>query len=304
MVTLRRCRGVDAAAGQLIVREAGGLVSFTDCDDPLGAPLDADAELASGGGPHPREPARAGADPGVIDWILAEKIAAYVAGSGDAAPPAGRPGRAGRRVRAAGRAPTPGCSPPGRCRRPRGSSAGSGSPPTSRRCGALLDPVLERAGEGLGPLRPAVQLALGLVVTTEVAVVLGYLAQRVLGQYELVLLDEGPESSPPRLLFVLPNLGQAVQAFDAQEEEFMTWVTLHEVTHAVQFSGVPWLHGHVAGLVRELLGSAELRMDAERKLRLPSAAEIRRVAGALRRGDLISIFTTAPSARRSTACRR
>ncbi len=41
MVTLRRCRGVDAAAGQLIVREAGGLVSFRDCDDPLGAALDA-----------------------------------------------------------------------------------------------------------------------------------------------------------------------------------------------------------------------------------------------------------------------
>ncbi len=41
MVTLRRCRGVDAAAGQLIVREAGGVISFTDCADPLGAPLDA-----------------------------------------------------------------------------------------------------------------------------------------------------------------------------------------------------------------------------------------------------------------------
>jgi myo-inositol-1(or 4)-monophosphatase len=41
MVTLQRCRGVDAAAGQLIVREAGGLVGFTDCDDPLAAPLDA-----------------------------------------------------------------------------------------------------------------------------------------------------------------------------------------------------------------------------------------------------------------------
>ncbi len=40
MVTLRRCRGVDAAAGQLIVREAGGLVGFSDWEDPLGAPLD------------------------------------------------------------------------------------------------------------------------------------------------------------------------------------------------------------------------------------------------------------------------
>jgi len=41
MVTLRRCRGVDAAAGQLIVREAGGMINFPDCRDPLGAPLDA-----------------------------------------------------------------------------------------------------------------------------------------------------------------------------------------------------------------------------------------------------------------------
>jgi myo-inositol-1(or 4)-monophosphatase len=40
MVTLRRCRAVDVAAGQLIVREAGGLVAFTACDAALGAPLD------------------------------------------------------------------------------------------------------------------------------------------------------------------------------------------------------------------------------------------------------------------------
>jgi myo-inositol-1(or 4)-monophosphatase len=40
MVTLKRCRAVDAAAGQLIVREAGGLVAFTGYEDPLAAPLD------------------------------------------------------------------------------------------------------------------------------------------------------------------------------------------------------------------------------------------------------------------------
>ncbi len=40
MVTLRRSRAVDAAAGQLIVREAGGVVAFTAYEDPLGAPLD------------------------------------------------------------------------------------------------------------------------------------------------------------------------------------------------------------------------------------------------------------------------
>jgi coenzyme F420 biosynthesis associated uncharacterized protein len=156
----------------------------------------------------------------------------------------------------------------------------------------LLDPVMEKSAAGMGPLRPAVQLAMGLVISTEVGVVLGYLAQRVLGQYELVLLDEAVAEREPRLLFVLPNLGQAVKTFGAQDEEFMTWVALHEVTHAVQFAGVPWLHGYLSGLLRELLQSAELRLESPRKLRMPSSAEIKRVADALRRGDLISIVTS------------
>jgi myo-inositol-1(or 4)-monophosphatase len=42
MVSLARSRGVDAAAGQLIVREGGGQVSFPRCEDPLAAPLDAE----------------------------------------------------------------------------------------------------------------------------------------------------------------------------------------------------------------------------------------------------------------------
>ena len=40
MASLRRCRAVDVAAAQLIVREAGGHVAFIAYDDPLAAPLD------------------------------------------------------------------------------------------------------------------------------------------------------------------------------------------------------------------------------------------------------------------------
>ena len=40
MVSLRRSRCVDAAAGQLIVREAGGVASFPWCEQPLAAPHD------------------------------------------------------------------------------------------------------------------------------------------------------------------------------------------------------------------------------------------------------------------------
>jgi len=227
----------------------------------------------------------------VIDWVLAEKIAGAVAGTGDAADPqADLPALAAeseRRVTAyTGLEPSRPLPPP------EGIGRREWVQTNIRAMRKLLDPVLERAGDGLGPLRPAARLAAAVVVTTEVGVVLGYLAQRVLGQYELVLLDEAVDSTPPRLLFVMPNLGQAVRSFDAQEEEFVTWVALHEVTHAVQFAGVPWLHGHVSGLVGELLRSAELRMDTQRKLRLPTGEEVRRVAGAVRSGDLVSIFAT------------
>ncbi len=229
----------------------------------------------------------------MIDWIIAQRIATFVAGTGDAEPPiadlAALAAESEARVVAyTGLVPARPLPPPeGISRREWVSS-------NIQSMRLLLDPVLQRATDNLGTLKPAVEIGMGIVLSTEVGVVLGYLAQRVLGQYELVLLDEAVEDRPPRLLFVLPNLGQAVQTFAAEEDEFMTWVALHEVTHAVQFAGVPWLHSHVAGLVRELLKSAEVRLDAPRKLQFPSADEVKRVLGHLRQGDLISIVTTTP----------
>jgi coenzyme F420 biosynthesis associated uncharacterized protein len=227
----------------------------------------------------------------MIDWILAERLARYVAGAGDARAPstdlAALAVESERRVTA-----YTGLTPSGSLPTPEGISRRDWVASNISSMRVLLDPVLERAGSGLGPLRPAVKITLGVVLTTEVGVVVGYLAQRVLGQYELVLLDKSAHDQPPRLLFVLPNLGEAVRAFGAEEREFMTWVTLHEVTHAVQFSGVPWLHDHLAGLVRELLQGAELRLDSSRKARWPSRAEVNRIGTALRRGDFISLVAS------------
>jgi coenzyme F420 biosynthesis associated uncharacterized protein len=232
----------------------------------------------------------------VIDWIIAKRIATFVAGMGPQPPEA--PPTADLAELAA-EAETrvvnyTGLTPARPLPPPEGISRREWVDSNLDSMRVLLDPVLKRATENLGTLKPAMDIAMGIILSTEVGVVVGYLAQRVLGQYELVLLDEAVEDRPPRLLFVLPNLGQAVQAFGAEEQEFMTWVTLHEVTHAVQFAGVPWLHPHVAGLVRELLKSAEVRLDAPRKLSFPSTEEVKRVLTHLRNGDLISIVTTTP----------
>jgi coenzyme F420 biosynthesis associated uncharacterized protein len=143
-------------------------------------------------------------------------------------------------------------------------------------------------GASAGPLKPAFRLVAGAALTLEVGVILGLMAQRVLGQYEVVLLEQADRR--PRLLFVMPNLAGAVKAFDVSEQEFVRWVAIHEVTHAVQFAGVPWLQGHLAGHVRKLLDAMELRVDAKRSLSLPSRQDLLRIAGSLRAGDFASLL--------------
>jgi coenzyme F420 biosynthesis associated uncharacterized protein len=227
----------------------------------------------------------------MIDWIVAERIAWFVAGTGDAKRPqvdltAIAADSEQRVVAYTGLEPTKPLPPPEGIGRREWVTSNISS------MRALLEPVLNRAGAGLGPLGPAVQIGFGFALSAEVGVVVGYLGQHVLGQYELVMLDEVPGEQPPRLLFVLPNLGAAVDVFGANEQEFMTWVTLHEVTHAVQFSGVPWLRGYLAGLVREMLQNAEVRLDRERKFRLPTRDQLSRIGKALWHGDLIGIVAS------------
>ena len=150
---------------------------------------------------------------------------------------------------------------------------------------ATLDPVLERALSGAGSAAGPVRAVGGAVIGTEVGALSGYLARRVLGQYELQLLDP---DYPPRLLFVAPNLADAARALDADLDELLSWVAFHEVTHAVQFAGVSWLRAHVAGLLEELLGSLDLKVDIKAALRMPSLDDLRSLADGLREGGLVT----------------
>jgi coenzyme F420 biosynthesis associated uncharacterized protein len=229
----------------------------------------------------------------VIDWIVAEWIAARVAGEGrsrlpqiDLTPIAQDAEQ--RVVAYTGLVPT-GPLPP-----PEGVSRREWVASNMASTRALIEPMLERLTERLGPVKPAAQLWLGVTGSSEIGLLVGYLAQRVLGQYELVLLKERADGRPPRLLFVIPNLGEAVKRFDADEREFVTWVALHEVTHAVQFGGVPWLQEHLAGLIRELLDSAEARMTRRRRLHLPDRATVERIGRAVLKADLLGMLASEP----------
>lgn len=138
---------------------------------------------------------------------------------------------------------------------------------------------------GLDLVRGPLRAVAGGLVSAEAGALTGYLSQRVLGQYEFVLID--PDSHP-RLLFVAPNIAAAARRLDADLEQLLTWIAFHEVTHAVQFAGVPWLRPHLAGLLRELLASLELAVDPRELLRGPRTS-VRERVGALREGGLVAV---------------
>ena len=149
----------------------------------------------------------------------------------------------------------------------------------------VLQPLAEKLDRP-GALSGAGRAVGALVAGAEVGGLLGLLAQRVLGQYDLVLLDP---SAPERLLMVAPNLREAAERLDVDEAELVAWVTIHEMTHAVQFTSVPWLREHLGGLLRALLDTVEVKVDLTALLRVPSASDLRDLLERVNRGGLITL---------------
>ena len=144
----------------------------------------------------------------------------------------------------------------------------------------------KRPGQDLGPLYDALGAAGGLLLGAQVGAMTGMLSQRVLGQYDLALLDP---SVTPRLLLVAPNLAQAAHNMRLDCDELLTWVTIHEITHAVQFSGAPWLREHLAGILRELIDGLQVAVSLADLLRVPNAGDVRALAERLRHGELVRL---------------
>ncbi len=148
---------------------------------------------------------------------------------------------------------------------------------------SMLGPALEKAGgDGGGGL---IGGAGGTLAAAEIGGLLGLFSRRVLGQFELDLLN--PERAP-RLLLVAPNLDHAARTLQVDREAFIAWVTLHEVTHAVQFGAVPWLRERLGGALRELLGLLDVKPDARALLRL-DLDELRTMAESVREGGLLGV---------------
>jgi coenzyme F420 biosynthesis associated uncharacterized protein len=99
------------------------------------------------------------------------------------------------------------------------------------------------------------------VLSAELGLLLGYLARRVLGQYDLALLGREPVTTG-KLYFVEPNIRAVERALALPQDDFRTWLALHETTHAFEFEAHPWVRDHFNGLLEQYFEF--LKEDAER----------------------------------------
>jgi len=103
-----------------------------------------------------------------------------------------------------------------------------------------------------------------------------FLAGKVLGQFELFGISGG------ELLLVAPNVVDVERSLAIDPGDFRLWVCLHECTHRLQFSAVPWLGDHLNSRVEALVNALELDPKV---LRDRLAAAVRELAKAARGDD-------------------
>ncbi len=136
---------------------------------------------------------------------------------------------------------------------------------------AVMTPLVDKLAADNRVGRVAERVG-GRLTGVQVGLVVGFLSGKVLGQFEFF------ERSGGQLLLVAPNLVAVERQLNVDPSDFRLWVCLHEVTHRVQFTAVPWLRQHMLDEVAALTDAVETDPAAMR----------RRMSGAL--GELVKVI--------------
>ncbi|HKH41608.1 MAG TPA: zinc-dependent metalloprotease [Solirubrobacterales bacterium] len=138
-------------------------------------------------------------------------------------------------------------------------------------------------GRAAGIQRTIVRAATG----AEAGLAIGYLSQRVIGQYDVALI--GPARAP-RLLFVGPNLSAARARLEVDRDLFLRWIALHETTHAVHFASVPWLREHLGRIAEELFENAAVEVKPTEILGKLARLNPRELVQSVKGGELATLL--------------
>ncbi len=133
----------------------------------------------------------------------------------------------------------------------------------------LLRPLSERLAEGGDDSGVKLEMT-RKIAGAQVGVLLGWMSTRVLGQYDLLIIEDDNPELQDMVYYVGPNVAGLERRHGFPHQEFRLWLALHEVTHRAQFTGIPWLRSHFLSLVEDVLDvvepDAKRLMEAVRKI--------------------------------------
>ncbi|HEX6336255.1 MAG TPA: zinc-dependent metalloprotease [Jiangellaceae bacterium] len=93
------------------------------------------------------------------------------------------------------------------------------------------------------------------VTGLETGALLAFLSGKVLGQFDPFWADS--DGAAGRLLLVAPNVVHVERELKVDPRDFRMWVCLHEETHRVQFTAVPWMRQYLRDQITEFVEATE-----------------------------------------------
>lgn len=153
----------------------------------------------------------------------------------------------------------------------------------------LLGPLTDKVGARMA--RSTIAPFGRSVAGTELGVLLGWFAQRVLGQYDLLVPGDG-DTPADAVYYVGPNVLGLEKRFAFRPRDFRLWVAIHEVTHRAQFCGVDWMRGYFLDLVGQAMGMVDTDPRAVVAALLRAADELRQGRNPLDEGGVVALLAS------------
>jgi coenzyme F420 biosynthesis associated uncharacterized protein len=122
----------------------------------------------------------------------------------------------------------------------------------------------------------------------EVGALMSFMSSKVLGQFDPFW--DGPAGEGGRLLLVAPNVVEVERKLGVDPHDFRLWVCLHEETHRVQFTAVPWMRGHLKSLLDEFVDATEVDSSALSSMMSDGVGEVVRILKGDSEASLSEIF--------------
>ena len=153
---------------------------------------------------------------------------------------------------------------------------------------SIIGPLVEKIRAKRSSQSPLVDAVGSKVTGLEVGGLLGFMSSKVLGQFDPFYgLGDGPTGASGRLLLVAPNILHVERELDVDPTDFRLWVCLHEETHRVQFTAVPWMRDHIYSEIENLIGSVDLDPG---KVAEMIGEGVRRIGAVIRGNDDASLL--------------